>query len=195
MEEIQSTKAQIRDEITQKLRELAQRERSRKTRAIETRLFDFANFLEAKIILFYLNNAVEVPTRQIIEQSFALNKIVVLPAFNPDKFSIRLYKVDDLDRDLRAGPRGIDEPDPNICKLVPVDRVELALIPGIAFDEKGGRIGSGEGYYDRLIPHLAVTTRKVSLAFEDQLIAQIPLESHDKYVDIIITDSRIVYKI
>ena len=73
--------------------------------------------------------------------------------------------------------------------------ISIAIVPGIAMDEKGGRIGSGEGYYDRLIPNLAITTRKVALAFEEQIIQQIPIESHDKHVDIIITDKRIIYKI
>jgi len=65
----------------------------------------------------------------------------------------------------------------------------------VALDEKGGRIGTGEGYYDRLIPKLPATTRKVALAFEEQILPQIPMESHDKHVDIIITQKRIIYKI
>ena len=65
----------------------------------------------------------------------------------------------------------------------------------MALDEKGGRIGSGNGYYDRLIPRLAITTRKVALAFEEQIIPQVPIESHDKHVDIIITENRVIYKI
>lgn len=68
-------------------------------------------------------------------------------------------------------------------------------MPGIAFDEKGGRLGSGEGYYDRLVPKLSITTRKVALAFECQIIQQVPMESHDKHVDIIITEERTIYKI
>jgi len=66
---------------------------------------------------------------------------------------------------------------------------------GLALDEKGGRIGSGEGYYDRFIPRLAITTRKVALALEQQIVPQIPIESHDKHVDIIITEDRVIYKI
>jgi 5-formyltetrahydrofolate cyclo-ligase len=65
----------------------------------------------------------------------------------------------------------------------------------VAVDEKGGRLGAGDGTYDRLIPQLPITTRKVSLALEDQVVPQIPAESHDKHVDIIITDKRIIYKI
>ena len=62
-------------------------------------------------------------------------------------------------------------------------------------DEKGSRIGSGNGYYDRLIPDLPITTRKVGLIFEDQILAGVPMESHDKQLDIIITEERIIYKI
>ena len=104
-------------------------------------------------------------------------------------------KVDTFDQDLKIGPRGVLEPDADRCKIVPMDKVDIAIIPGLAFDEKGGRIGTGKGYYDRLIPRLAITTRKVALTFEEQIVQQVPMESHDKYVDIIITDKRIIYKI
>ena len=123
------------------------------------------------------------------------NKIVVLPAFDPGKYETIPMKVDDLGKDLTMGPRGVLQPDLDRCKLVPIDRIDIAIIPGLAFDEKGGRIGTGRGYYDRFIPKLAITTRKVALAFEEQIVQQIPTESHDKYVDIIITDRRIIYKI
>jgi 5-formyltetrahydrofolate cyclo-ligase len=195
MEEIQLSKSQIREEVRDNLAALSAKEIAKKTKAIENRLFEFANFLEAKIALLYVNNDGEVSTRDILERSYRYRKIVVLPAFNPDQYSMNLLKVDDLKHDLKPGPRGIFEPDPNRCKTVPIDRIDIAIIPAVALDEKGGRIGSGEGYYDRLIPNLSITTRKVALAFENQIVPQIPLESHDKYVDIIITDERIIYKI
>jgi len=106
-----------------------------------------------------------------------------------------MMKVDKLDTYLRLGGRGILEPDPKRCKIVPIDSLDIAIIPGIAFDEKGGRIGSGDGYYDRMIPKLPITTRKVALSLECQIFPQIPMESHDKYIDIIITDKRVIYKI
>jgi 5-formyltetrahydrofolate cyclo-ligase len=104
-------------------------------------------------------------------------------------------KIDNVDTDLTLGPRGILEPDFSRCNVVPIECIDIAIIPGIAFDEKGGRIGSGDGYYDRLIPNLSITTRKVALSFEDQIVPQIQMEAQDKYVDIIITDKRIIYKI
>jgi len=84
---------------------------------------------------------------------------------------------------------------PQQCKAIPVENIDLAIIPGVAFDERGGRIGHGTGFYDKFIPGLDVTTRKVALAFECQIVSQIPMEPHDRYIDIIITEERIIYKI
>ena len=195
MEEIREKKQEIRNNIATILENLSDKEIANKFKQIEDNLFEFANFLEAKIVLLYVNNKTEVKSGNIIKRCFDHNKIVILPAFDIKKHKMKLMKVDDPDNDLITGPRGILEPDINRCKIVPVDCIDLAIIPGVAFDEKGGRIGTGEGYYDRFIPKLSVTTRKVALALECQIIQQVPVESHDKHVDIIITDERIIYKI
>ena len=195
MEEIGAAKVQIREDITKIVSTLSKNQVSEKTRAIEDRLFEFANFLESKIALLYINGDHEVPTENIIKRCYVYNKIVVLPAFDSEQSTMNLMKVDNYPQELISGQRGVLEPDAGRCKNVPLDRVDIAIIPGIAFDEKGGRIGSGRGYYDRLIPRLAITTRKVALTLEEQIVPQIPMESHDKYVDIIITDKRIIYKI
>ena len=195
MEEIQKTKADIRNDIASVISKLPEKELSQKTKEIENRLFEFANFLEAKIALLYINNENEVFSKDIIKRTFDYNKIVVLPLTNAGTKKINLYKVDNIDSHLKKGLDGILEPDPQQCKVVPVDCIDIAIIPGIAFDEKGGRIGPGDGFYDRLIPNLPITTRKVALALDDQIISHVPTESHDRYVDIIITENRIIYKI
>jgi 5-formyltetrahydrofolate cyclo-ligase len=195
MEEIQIVKNQIREEIAEKFAALSANEIAEKTKAIENRLFDFANFLESKITLLYVNNEHEVRTENILKRAYSYNKIVVLPVYNTENFEMELKKVDNLEKDLNPGPRDILQPDESRCKVVPIDKIDIAIIPAVALDEKGGRIGSGKGYYDRLIPRLAITTRKVALAFEEQIIPQVPIESHDKHVDIIITENRVIYKI
>ena len=195
MEEIQIVKSQIREEIAEKFAALSANEIAEKTKAIENRLFDFANFLESKITLLYVNNEHEVLTKNILKRAYSYNKIVVLPVYNTENFEMELKKVDNLEKDLNPGPRDILQPDESRCKVVPIDKIDIAIIPAVALDEKGGRIGSGKGYYDRLIPRLAITTRKVALAFEEQIIPQVPIESHDKHVDIIITENRVIYKI
>lgn len=195
MDEMRATKEEIRNDIAKRLAALADSAVEAKARQIENRLFEFANFLEANIVLLYIHGANEVISRNIIERCFDYNKIVILPAFDIYTYEMKLMKVDNLETDLKLGPRGIFEPDEMHCNVVPIECIDIAIIPGAAFDEKGGRIGSGEGYYDRLIPKLSITTRKVALAFENQITQQIQMESHDKHVDIIITDKRIIYKI
>jgi 5-formyltetrahydrofolate cyclo-ligase len=195
MEEIAAAKSQIRNDIAKTISALSKNEIDEKTRAIENRLFEFANFLESKIVLLYVGGDFEVPTENMIKRSYAYNKVVVLPAFDPRKFEVQLLKVDNHEKELVPGPRGVAEPDAGKCKIVPIERIDIAIIPGLAFDEKGGRIGSGKGYYDRLLPRLSITTRKVALTFEEQVMPQILMETHDKFVDIIITDKRIIYKI
>ncbi len=195
MEEIREKKQEIRDEIVQKITGLGESPLAAKTKAIEERLFEFANYLEARIALLYTPALVEVDTRDIIKRSYMYNKIIVLPAYEAETKKITLLKVDDPEKDLIEGPRGNLEPNPERCKSVPLDCLDIAIIPGLAMDEKGGRIGLGNGYYDRLIPELPITTRKVGLIFEDQIISMVPMESHDKHVDIVVTDERIIYKI
>jgi len=195
MEEVREKKNDIRSEIQNVLNSRSRSERLKKTKDIENRLFEFANFLEAKIALLHLNKGNNVRMEEIIGRCFSINKTVVLPAFDIEKHEMELMKVGNLKADLKTGSRGIKEPKRRLCKIVPIEYIDIAFIPGIAFDEKGGRIGSGEGYYDRLIPKLPNTTRKVSLAFEDQIVQQVPMEPHDRYIDILITEKRIIYKI
>jgi len=195
MDEVKITKNDIRNEITEKLNALSEAEIISKSTIIENRLFEFANFIESKIVLLYVNRKNEMPTAQILKRSLNYNKILVLPTFNPDTYNMTPLKVDNLISDLKPGPKRILEPDGDRCKIVPIEYLDIVIIPGWAFDEKGGRLGSGKGYYDRLIPRLSVTTRKVALAYECQLIPQVPMESHDKHVDILITEERIIYKI
>lgn len=195
MEDIQETKKRIRNEVASRIAACDAKELSAKIRHVQQRLFEFANFLEAGIVLLYLDRPCEIATQEIIQFCENTGKTIVLPVFETEKFRIKLWKVDNLNRCLRNGARGIPEPDPAKCKLVPLDCVDIALIPGIAFDEKGGRVGYGEGYYDRLVPKLDITTRKVSMALEDQVYPQVPMASNDRHVDIIITEKRTIYKI
>jgi 5-formyltetrahydrofolate cyclo-ligase len=195
MEEIREKKQEIRDEMARRMQELSPEQIGEKVRAIENRLFEFANFLESRIVLLYTAAPGEVDTSGIVQRSFMYNKIIVLPLFDPDTRKARLFKVDDVEKDLIQGIRGNYEPNPKRCKTVPLDCLDIAIIPGLAMDEKGGRVGVGKGHYDHLIPELPVTTRKVGLIFEKLIVPSVPMEGHDKHVDIVVTEDRIIYKI
>ena len=195
MEEIRGKKGEMRNNISKIFSKLSANNISEKTKNIEKRLFEFANFIEAKTSLLYINSEYEVVTKDILERCFDYNKTIILPLFNAEIQKISLFKVDNLKTGLKRGEKGTLVPDISKCKIVPIEFIDIAIIPGFAFDEKGGRIGSGDGLYDRLIPILPVTTRKVGLAYESQIVQHVPMESHDRHVDIIITENRIIYKI
>jgi 5-formyltetrahydrofolate cyclo-ligase len=195
MEEIREKKQEIRDQMALRMQALSPEQVNDKAKAIENRLFEFANFLESRIVLLYSPAPGEVDTASILRRSFMYNKIIVLPAFDPENRKAQLFKVDDIEKDLVQGPRGNFEPNPKRCKPVPLDCLDIAIIPGLAMDEKGGRVGVGKGHYDLLIPELPITTRKVGLIFETLILPSVPMESHDKHVDIVVTEDRIIYKI
>ncbi|MDY6904020.1 MAG: 5-formyltetrahydrofolate cyclo-ligase [Thermodesulfobacteriota bacterium] len=195
MDDIKLEKQEISDDIIKKIESFSEDEVTEKSNRILERLFDFANFVEAHVVFLYLSGKGDVDTRPIIQYCFDHNKVVVMPGPGPDGKGIRLLKLNDTAADLTTDADGNTIPDATRCRPVPVDSVEIAIVPGLVFDEKGARIGLGAGFYDKLIPKLPMTTRKVSLAFEDQIIQQVPKGSIDRHVDIIITESRIIYKI
>ncbi len=195
MEENQVTKIGVREQIAAYYQTASPQMLVDKTRLVEERLFEFANFLESRIVLLYINRPFEIDTNHIVTKTAEMGKIVVLPLFRPENKPTLLYKVDNPETDLKADSTGRLAPDPSRCREVPKDVLDIALIPGLAFDEKGGRVGAGTGAYDRLIPELAQTARKVALTTEAQMVPMIPMENHDKYVDIVITEDRVIYKI
>lgn len=195
MEDAGEKKKEIIAEVEAVLDALPPEEKSRKQKTIEERLFGFANFMEAKVVLLYLAKLSEVETLDIIKRSLEGGKVVVLPVFNRESSKTTLYKVENSPEDLIDGPDGCLVPDPGRCKTVPINHIDIAIVPGQAFDEKGGRIGIGDKFYDKFVQKLPITTRKVAIAFEEQVIAQVPTDSRNKHIDIIVTDTRTIYKI
>ena len=129
------------------------------------------------------------------KKALQIEKQLVLPALTTTKNVINLYKITNYNKDLVTGANDILEPDIKKCKKIPLEDIDIAIIPGLAFDDKGGRVGFGNDYYRRLISKLPETCRKISLAYEEQVVDQIQMESRKYTVDIIITDKRIIYKI
>lgn len=195
MEDVKEKKRELVNEIVEKIESLSEEDRKKKQEAVEERLFDFANFIESKIALLYIRRRCEVDTTNIIKRSLAKGKKIVLPLIDRENNKTTLYKVENIKEDLRKGPDDTLEPDPDRCKAVPPEQIDIAIVPGLAFDEKGGRIGIVDNFYDKFISRLPMTTRKVAIAFEAQVIPQVPADSRSKYIDIIVTDKRTIYKI
>ena len=195
MDDIKDSKKSVLAEISEKLARFTKDEMAEKQAQIEQNLLEFANFMEAQLARLYIERSSEIPTGNIIKKSLDIKKGIVLPAFSDARHAINLLRIHNVATDLVKGDQGRLEPDPETCKKVTLDQIDIAVIPGLAFDEKGGRLGFGEGYYNRLIAKLPETTRKISIAFEGQVADHVQMESRKFNLDIIITDKRIIYKI
>lgn len=91
-----------------------------------------------------------------------------------------------------TGPFGLEEPDPNTWESANLEEVDLCLVPGMAFDPAGTRLGRGKGFYDRLLATPSFRAWKIGLSWESRILSELPREAHDVPMDAVITDSRIL---
>lgn len=195
MDDMKNGKSSVLAQVASRLDALSPETLEEKYQTIEDKLFEFANFLEAQQVFMYTPTSTEIPTETIIRKTLEIEKGVILPVFTDAKNAFHLYKISNYKKDLVMNANDILEPNPERCKKIALDEVDIAIIPGLAFDDKGGRVGFGNHYYAKLITKLPETCRKVALAYEDQIVDQIQMESRKFTVDIIITDTRVIYKI
>ncbi|MBO4446651.1 MAG: 5-formyltetrahydrofolate cyclo-ligase [Bacteroidales bacterium] len=132
-------------------------------------------FRSAQTILVYMALQDEVPTLDFIRK-WESAKRIVLPVVDGNELLLREYHPELLS----AGWKGILEPTASSAAVAPSE-IDLALIPGLAFDLSGGRLGRGKGFYDRLLPHLSCP--KIGICQKWRIAAQVPCEDWDGRVD------------
>ncbi len=103
------------------------------------------------MVLAYVGFGSELPTDAFIRRVLDDEKVLLLPRVNWDGRRLDLYEVKDPAQDLEAGTWGIREPKPNLCRCVGATAIDFALVPGVAFDRSGARLGYGGGFYDKLL--------------------------------------------
>jgi 5-formyltetrahydrofolate cyclo-ligase len=164
-------------------------ERMKKSVAISEKLADSEVFKRAKTVLFYYPKADEVDTRAVIDAALKMEKTVCLPCTDKKTRTISAFQISGFDT-LRPATFGILEPEKDTLKAVAPEKIDLIIVPGIAFDEHGNRVGHGLGYYDKFLAG-AKNAKKVGLAFDFQVVGKkIVCQSHDMTVDQIITEKR-----
>ncbi len=181
-------KEKLRKEIKEKRKKLSKEEQRKKGKEIKKRLFDLKEYKDAKTVLFYVSYNGEVFTHNMIKEAM-INKKVIVPISNKKDKSLILSELKNWD-DLKLGSYGILEPRKDKINEVSIDEIDLIIVPGIAFDEKGNRIGHGKGYYDRLLQKSNAV--KIGIAYELQIVDKVPTEENDIPVDIIITEKRTI---
>lgn len=157
-------------------------------------LYNLANFAEASNVLLYLPNHHTFSYNTIIRNLFTLNKNMHF-AYSDAPHSLKAFRTVAFKELQGRNAFNLPVPNPKTCKQIPLSDIDIVIVNGIAFDEKGNRLGTGTGLYDRLTAKLPLTVRKIALALEPQIKSTIPAASRNQTVDIIVTDKRTIYKI
>jgi 5-formyltetrahydrofolate cyclo-ligase len=165
--------------------------RAQKDFHIRGTIFSLPEFLSAKTILLYASFKSEVETLSLIRESLAMGKRVVLPKVNAQNHALTLYEIKDMN-ELSPGYMGILEPELPDERSAVIEDIDLAIIPGAAFDLSGNRLGYGAGYYDNLLSGRRGSIPIIALAYDEQLVDAIPAEKHDVKIHMIVTDKRVI---
>lgn len=169
------TKALIRSKILLKLKNQKEEDRRKKSGIIKEKLFKTRFFKKAKIVMFYVSFGGEVKTQDMIKEAKDLGKKVVVPVCQKNR-KLRACILGKRSA-LTRGPYGIFEP--KVLKALESEKIDLVIVPGVAFTKKGARLGRGKGYYDRFLETLPKDTPSLGLAFDFQVLPFIPTTKKD----------------
>lgn len=172
----------LRDDVPEPVRE-------RDSRTIRDRVRELASYATARTVLLTIPFRSEWDTRPLAVHALQSGKRVLVPRVDRVARMLRLHAVVDLDADIAAGPLGIPEPHASLPLVEPA-HVEWVLVPGVAFDACGRRLGYGGGFYDRLLPLIDATAPRIAGAFDLQVVDVVPAGPHDRRVDAVVTPTR-----
>ncbi|MCK5014739.1 MAG: 5-formyltetrahydrofolate cyclo-ligase [Candidatus Omnitrophica bacterium] len=178
----------LREKILTLLRNQKEEERLVKSLAIGNKLFQMEEFQKAETILFYASFDGEVETFEMMREAQKLGKTIGLPGIIKDERKIVPTAVASLEADLETGPYGIQQPKIDQDRTLREDLLDMAIVPGVAFDKKNNRLGRGGGYYDRFLASLPPSVLTVGLAFDFQIVDSLSFqEKHDIPVSCVLT--------
>lgn len=163
--------------------------RAKASAAIAAALSGRDDFAAAKTVLLTLPFGSEWDSLPLLLTALERGKTVVLPRVDTATRVLELCRLTEPSRDVQPGYRGIPEPQSH-CALIGHEVIDWVLVPGVAFDLAGRRLGYGGGYYDRLLPLLRSDASRIAGAYEMQLVDRLPAAPHDVSVQVLATESR-----
>ncbi len=186
---IPEEKRRLRQQAIAARARLTDAEREEASRRIADRLAALGAFTAARTVAIYAPIGAEVDTSEIVRRALAAGKALAWPRLPPGRLALE-FAACDPDR-LVAGPHRTREPPPGAPALPPGE-IDLVLVPGVAFDAAGQRLGRGRGHYDATLSAMPRRTARVGLFFEVQRVPGLPREPHDAPLDAIVTEQRVL---
>lgn len=189
---VRERKAALRSLVLQRREALDPAFRRAASRRIVDAVLACDAFRRARSVLAYASFGSEVDTSALLQAVLAEGKTLLLPRIDKSRDAIRVYAVRDLARDLETNRWGIAEPRPEAClEIVPAE-LDFVFVPGVAFDARGGRLGYGKAYYDRLLAssrQAGGSPALVAGAFAAQVEDEVPMEPHDVPIPVVLTEN------
>lgn len=153
------------------------------------RLFAEPEYRRAEILMIYLSLPSEVGTTPIVLQAWRDLKRVLAPQVSWESKQMIPVEINNLDTDITSTPYGLYQPVRGTP--IPIELIDLVIVPGLGFDAEGNRLGRGRGLYDRFLARPQFRGVICGLAYEDQLVDSIPSRSHDRKVHMLVTDKAV----
>lgn len=184
MTSAQEAKQAVRQRVLEALAGMSETERLGASAQVCERLAKAAEWARAGSVLLFAPMPGELDVWPLARTALESGRALALPCFNRQSRCYELRFVRDLEREVAAGYYGIREPVAE-CETASVNQLDLLIVPGVAFDRRGHRLGRGKGYYDRLLA--GATGTKCGTGFDQQLVDNVPVVAHDIRLDCIVT--------
>ena len=191
-DELNKSKSEIRARMRAALSAMTESDRSGASAAACSKLTALEQFDRASIVMLYLPLPKEVDVTTAVLRCFRQGQTVCVPRVDwkrKDMESVEITSLDD--RILDTDEHGVRTP--RMGNVIQPGVIDLVVVPGLAFDPHGHRLGRGQGYYDRFLSRLRPTATTVGLAFDSQIVDTVPTNERDKAVDIVVTDRRVTF--
>jgi 5-formyltetrahydrofolate cyclo-ligase len=187
LSETQQAKATVRAQVRAELKKISASEKLALSEQACKRLEQQTLWRDAQSILFYAPLAEELDVWPLMVDALAGGKTVLLPRYETEHGHYVACHIRDIAQDLLPGKFGVREPVVS-CEKILLNRLDLMLVPGLAFDVNGHRLGRGKGFYDRLLAVLHGPA--CGVAFDQQIVDALPVEPHDLRLNCILTPTR-----
>ncbi|HVK15693.1 MAG TPA: 5-formyltetrahydrofolate cyclo-ligase [Fimbriiglobus sp.] len=191
-DDFHAKKAQIREQARKN--RIAQKDKEAVSRRIVGAFMALPTYATARTVMWYVDAGSEVRTRHVLPEALDGGKRIVVPYCIVETNQLELFLLEDM-AELAEGAHKILEPRDDLRSLpgkrVAPEELDLVMVPGVAFDPSGGRMGQGKGYYDRLLARVRPDAPLAALAFDCQVFPEIPVAAHDVYMDLVLTEQKV----